>query len=70
MSIKEAFALLLNTPALYEKTTLPEHSRRQFVYKLKNKPDTVREDTMKKWLIQAGFRENASWKAPTKKSQL
>jgi hypothetical protein len=65
MDIRQAFVVLLDTPELVAKAGLSDTNKRQFKYKL-NKGETVFEDTMRKYLEAAGFKERTTWTRPRK----
>lgn len=65
MDIKEAFVILLDTPELVTKAGLSDVNKRQFKYKLKQ-GEVIFEDTMRKYLQAAGFKERTTWMKPKK----
>ena len=67
MDIREAFQLLLETPELVEAAGLSEVNRRALKMKLTNNDITLRYDTMRGWLIKAGFTEKTQWSKPAKR---
>lgn len=66
MEIKEAFKMLLDDTDLCSAIQMSDTNRRQFLHKLKNVPDTLTSDAMRKWLTKGGFIEKSDWEAPEK----
>lgn len=67
MDIREAFTVFLNTPDLTAAAGMTDNNRRQMKMKLANNDQTLRYDTMRGWLLKAGFTEKTTWREPSKK---
>lgn len=64
MDIREAMKALIDSDELVQAAGLTEVNRRFIKWKLVNNDPSLRDDTMKKWLLKAGFMEKSSWSAP------
>lgn len=64
MGIKAAFEYFLGNDELVKKAKLSDVNRRALRHKLTNDDITLRQDTMRSWLLKAGFKENSFWTAP------
>lgn len=56
--------MLVDSEALVKSIGLNEANRRALKMKLKNNDPSLRHDTMRQWLIKAGFVEKADWRPP------
>lgn len=64
MDLKAAFASFLASDELTAKAGLSDNNRRQLKHRLANNDDTLRPDTMRTWLLKAGFKEMSFWSFP------
>lgn len=68
MTTLQAFAQLIGDAELCRTVKMSDENRRQWVHKMKNRPEAIRIEAMTKWLVAAGFKCLVDWTAPEQKT--